>query len=94
MVRITQVPKSPSSLSISVDLNFPLNGVPHYMTETLAGSALMKEASKCSKTLQEYRLGYENPVGEFSGSDLKRISLDLSFTKSQDELVHPLSICT
>jgi hypothetical protein len=29
MVRITQVPESPRSLSISVDLNFPLNGVPH-----------------------------------------------------------------
>jgi hypothetical protein len=94
MVRITQVPESPSSLSISVDLNFPLNGVPHWMTETLVGSALMKEASKCSETLQEYRSGYENPVGEVSGSDLMRISLDLSFTKSQDELVRPLSICT
>jgi hypothetical protein len=94
MVRITQVPESPSSLSISVDLNFPLNGVPRWMTETLVGSALMKEASKCSKTLQEYRSGYENLMGEFSDSDLKRISLDLSFTKSQDELVHPLSTCT
>jgi hypothetical protein len=94
MVRITQVPESPSSLSISIDLNFPLNGVPHWMTETLAGSALMKEASKCSETLQEYRSSYENPIGEVSNSNLKRISLDLSFTKSQDELVHPLSICT
>jgi hypothetical protein len=84
MVRITQVPESPSSLSISVDLNFPLNGVPHWMTETLAGSALMKEASKCSETLQEYRSGYENPVGEVSDSDLKQISLDLSFTELQD----------
>jgi hypothetical protein len=54
------------------------------MTETLAGSALMKEASKCSETLQEYRLGYENPVGEVSDSDLKQISLDLSFTELQD----------
>ena len=27
------------------------------MTETLAGSALMKEASKYSETLQEYRSG-------------------------------------
>jgi hypothetical protein len=94
MVRITQVPESPSSLSISVDLNFPLNGVPHWMTETLAGSTLIKEASKCYETLQEYISGYENPVGEVSGSDLKRISLDLSFTKAHDELVHPLSICT
>jgi hypothetical protein len=94
MVRITQVPESPSSLSISVDLNFPLNGVPHWMIETLAGLALMKEASKCSETLQEYRSGYENPMGEVLDSDLKRISLDLSFTKSQDEPVHPLSICT
>jgi hypothetical protein len=55
MVRITQVLESPSSLSISVDLNFPLNGVPHWMTETLAGLALMKEAFKCFETLQEYR---------------------------------------
>jgi hypothetical protein len=95
MVRITQVPESPRSLSIFVDLSFPLNGVPHWMTETLDGSALMKEASKCSETLQEYRSGYgESQVGEVSDSDLKRISLDLSFTKSQDELVHPLSICT
>jgi hypothetical protein len=84
MVRITQVSESPRSLSISVDLNFPLNGVPHWMTETLAGSALMKEASKCYETLQEYRSSYENPVGEVSSSDLKQISLDLSFTESQD----------
>ena len=54
------------------------------MNETLAGSALMKEASKFSETLQEYRSGYENPVGEVSGLDLKQISLDLSFTESQD----------
>jgi hypothetical protein len=84
MVRITQVPESPRSLSISVDLNFPLNGVPHWMTETLADSTLMKEVSKCSETLQEYRSGYENPVGEVSDSDLKQISLDLSFTELQD----------
>ena len=54
------------------------------MNETLASSTLMKEASKCSETIQEYRSGYENPVGEVSGSDLKQISLDLSFTESQD----------
>jgi hypothetical protein len=84
MVRITQVPESPRSLSISVDLNFPLNGVPHWMTETLASSTMMKEASKCFETLQEYRSGYENPMGEVSSSDIKQISLDLSFTKSQD----------
>jgi hypothetical protein len=84
MVRITQVPESPRSLLISVDMNFPLNGVPHWMTETLAGSTLMKEASKCSETLQEYRSGYENPMGEVLNSDLKQISLDLSFTKLQD----------
>jgi hypothetical protein len=84
MVRITQMPESPRSLSISVDMNFPLNGVPHWMTETLAGSTLMKEASKFSETLQEYRSGYENPVGEVSDSDLKQISLDLSFTELQD----------
>jgi hypothetical protein len=84
MVRITQVPESPRSLSISVDLKFPLNGVPHWMTETLAGLALMKEVSKCSETLQEYRSGYENPMGELSDSDIKQISLDLSFTELQD----------
>jgi hypothetical protein len=54
------------------------------MTKTLVGSALMKEASKFSETLQEYRLGYENPVGDVSDLDLKKISLDLSFTESQD----------
>ena len=54
------------------------------MTETLAGSALMKEASKCSESLQEYRSGYENPVGEVSDSNLKQISVDLSFTDLQD----------
>ena len=54
------------------------------MIETLAGSSLMKEASKCSETIQEYRSGYENPVGEVSDSDIKQISLDLSFTESQD----------
>jgi hypothetical protein len=71
MVRTTQVLESPRSLSIIVDLKSPLNGVPHWMTETLAGSALMKEVSKCSETLQEYRSGYENPMGEVSGSYLK-----------------------
>jgi hypothetical protein len=54
------------------------------MTETLAGSALMKEVSKCYETLQEYRSSYENPMGEVSDSDLKQISLDLSFTELQD----------
>ena len=29
-------------------------------------------------------MGYENPVGEVSDSDLKKISLDLSFIESQD----------
>jgi hypothetical protein len=84
MVRTTQMPESPRSLSIVVDMKSPLNGAPHWMTETLAGSALMKEASKFSKTLQEYISAYENPMGEVSGSDLKQISLDLSFTGSQD----------
>jgi hypothetical protein len=84
MVRTTQVPESPRSLSIVVDLKSPLNGAPYWITETLAGSALMNEASNCYETLQEYRSGYENPMGEFSGSDLKQISLDLSFTESQD----------
>jgi hypothetical protein len=84
MIRTTQMPESPRSLSIVVDLKYPLNGAPHWITETLAGSTLMKDTSKCSKTLQKYRSGYENPVGEVSGSDLKQISLDLSFTESQD----------
>jgi hypothetical protein len=84
MVRTTQVPESPRSLSIVVDLKSPLNGVLYWMIETLIGSALMKEASNFYETLQEYRSGYENPVGEVSGSDLKQISLDLSFTESQD----------
>jgi hypothetical protein len=84
MVRTTQVLESPRSLSIAVDLKSPLNGAPHYMTETLTGSALMKEASKCSETLQEYRSSYENPMGEVSGLDLKQISLDLSFTEPQE----------
>jgi hypothetical protein len=84
MVRTTQVPESPRSLSIALDLKSPLNGAPHWMTETLAGLALMKEASNHSETLQEYRSGYENPMGEVSGSNLKQISLDLSFTESQD----------
>jgi hypothetical protein len=44
----------------------------------------MKEASKCFETLQEYRSGYENLVGEVSDSDLKQISLDRSFTESKN----------
>jgi hypothetical protein len=83
-VRTTQMSKFPNPLSNPVDLNFPLNGVPHWMTEILAGSALMKEASKFSETIQEYRSGYENPVREVSDSYLKQISLDLSFTDLQD----------
>jgi hypothetical protein len=83
-VRTTQMSKFPNPLSNPVDLNSSLNGAPHWMTETLAGLTLMKEASKCSETLQEYRSGYENPVGEVSDSNLKQISLDLSFTESQD----------
>ena len=54
------------------------------MTETLVGSPLMKEASKWYENVQEYISGYENPVGEVSGPNLKHISLDLSFTESQD----------
>jgi hypothetical protein len=84
MIRTTQVPESTRTPSIVVDLRSPLNGAPHWMIETLAGSALMKEASNCSETLQEYRSGYENPMGEVSGSDLKKISLDLSFTESHN----------
>jgi SPX domain protein involved in polyphosphate accumulation len=70
-VRTTHMYKFPNPLSNLVDLNSSLNGAPHWMTETLAGSSLMKEASKFSKTLQEYRSGYENPVGEVSDSDLQ-----------------------
>ena len=73
--------KYPNPLSNPVDLNSSLNGTPHWMTENLASSTLMMEASKCSETLQEYRSGYENLVGEVSDSDLKQISLDLSFTE-------------
>jgi hypothetical protein len=83
-VRTTRMSKFRNPLSNPVDLNFPLNGVLHWMTETLAGLALMKEASKCSETLQKYRSGYENLVGEILDSDLKQISLDLSFTELQD----------
>jgi hypothetical protein len=83
-VRKTQMSKFPNPLSNPTDLNSPLNGVPHWMTETLTSSSMMKEASKFSETLQEYRSGYENLMGEISGSDLKQISLDLSFTESQD----------
>jgi hypothetical protein len=44
--RKTQMSKFPNSLSNSVDLNSPLNDVPHWMAETLAGLTLMKEISK------------------------------------------------
>jgi hypothetical protein len=44
--RKTQMSKFPNPLSNSVDLNSPLNGVPHWMTETLASLTLMKEISK------------------------------------------------
>jgi hypothetical protein len=37
-VRKTQMSKFPNPLSNPVDLNSSLNGVPHWMTETLAGS--------------------------------------------------------
>ena len=79
-VRKTQMSKFSNPLSNPVDLNSPLNGEPYWMTETLAGSALMKEASKCSETLQECRSGYENSMGDVLSSDLKQISLDMSFT--------------
>jgi hypothetical protein len=81
-VRKTQMSKFLDPLSNPIDMNSSLNGVPHWMSETLVGSALMKEASKCSETLQEYRSGYENHMGEVSGLDLKQISLDLNFTES------------
>ena len=49
----------------------PLNGAPHWMTETLDNSALLKEASKCFETLQKYRLRHCKSLGKVSGSDLK-----------------------
>jgi hypothetical protein len=52
IVRKTQMSKFPNPLSNPVDLNSPLNGVPYWMTKTLAGLAMMKEASKCSENLQ------------------------------------------
>jgi hypothetical protein len=57
------------------------------MPKTLDNSTLMKEASKCSETLQEYRLGYGNPVGEFSSPDSRYSSLDMRNTESQDVLL-------
>jgi hypothetical protein len=46
------------------------NEVAHsWMPVTLDNSTLMKEASKFSETLQEYRSGYGNPVGEVSDLD-------------------------
>jgi hypothetical protein len=48
-IRTTQISKFPNPLSNPIDLNSSLNGAPHWMTETLAGSALMMEASKCSE---------------------------------------------
>jgi hypothetical protein len=39
------------------------------MPGTLDNSALMKETSKCSETLQEYRSGYGNSMGEVSDLD-------------------------
>jgi hypothetical protein len=44
--RKTQMSKFPNPLSNSIDLNSPLNGVPHWMIETLAGLTLIKEVSK------------------------------------------------
>jgi hypothetical protein len=41
------------------------------MTEALDNSDLLKEASKCSETLQKYRSGHCNSLGEVLGSDMK-----------------------
>jgi hypothetical protein len=60
---------------------------PSWMPGTLDNSALMKEASKCFETLQEYRSGYGNLVGEVSDPDSRWISLDLRNTESQDVLL-------
>jgi hypothetical protein len=65
MVRTTQVPESPRSLSIVVDVKSPLNGALYWMIETLAGLALMKEASNCYETLQEYRSAMRIPWEKF-----------------------------
>jgi hypothetical protein len=41
------------------------------MPETLGNLSLKKEASKWCETLQEYRSGYGNPMGEVSDPDLE-----------------------
>ena len=61
--------------------------VPSWIAETLCNSSLKKCTSKWRETLQEYRPGYENPVGEVSDPDLKHISLDLGITKKWDVLL-------
>ena len=50
--RKTLMSKFPNPLSNSVDLNSPLNGVPHYMTKTLAGLFLP------SPDLYSWRVSY------------------------------------
>jgi hypothetical protein len=45
---------------------------------------LKKYTSKWHETPQEYRSGCENPVEEVSEPNIKQISLDLSFSESQD----------
>ena len=57
------------------------------MTEPLAGSALMKEASKGSETLQEYRLGNDknNP-----GAWISKIPLNLHRSEFPTEWGAPL----
>ena len=63
------------------------------MTKTLAGLTLMKEISKWSKTLQEYRLGdgENNP-----GARISKISLNLrrsEFPTEWDKLALRLEWC-
>jgi hypothetical protein len=80
-VRTTQVSKS--TLKPCRSETPALNGAPHWMTEALDNSTLLKEASKCSETPQEYRSGHCKSLGEVSVSDLKCNSSKLTRSESQ-----------
>jgi hypothetical protein len=58
--RLRQTPPNPESSN---------EVAPSWMLGTLGGSALMGNVSKCPKTSQECRSGYENHVEEVSDSD-------------------------
>jgi hypothetical protein len=79
-VRKTQMSKFPNRLSNPLDLNSPLNGVPHWMTETLDGSALMKDAPNAMKISKNIDRAMRIPWEKFWA----QISVDMSFTESQD----------